>query len=47
MAAPYTEDQLLEQLVIRLLTKLGWATVVAIQEVRAPLGTQGRRREGV
>ena len=46
MPRAYTEDQLAEQPAIRLFAELGWATVVAMEEVRALLGAQRCRSEG-
>jgi type I restriction enzyme R subunit len=37
-----TEDQLVEQPAIQLLSSMGWATVFALDEVTGPTGTLGR-----
>jgi type I restriction enzyme R subunit len=38
-----TEDQLVEQPAIQLLSSMGWATVFALDEVTGPTGTLGRQ----
>lgn len=39
---PYTEDQLVEQPALALLSELGWTTVNARDEELGPSGTLGR-----
>jgi type I restriction enzyme R subunit len=46
MPHAYTEDQLVEQPAIGLLSDLGWQTVVALDEAFGPNGTLGRETPG-
>ncbi|MBI5709208.1 MAG: hypothetical protein HZC42_02745, partial [Candidatus Eisenbacteria bacterium] len=42
MPHAYSEDELVEQPAIQLLSALGWETISALEEVLGPAGTLGR-----